>query len=68
MIDTYTVENESIIEVLNDIQGFKESMELFMLKYPKYSYNIDIKHDKDYNTWMAKINIQKNEQETNSIA
>ena len=57
----YTVEDTSMTKILEEIDNFKTDMELFMKKFPNYSYSISIKENSIYNTWKADIKVKKNE-------
>lgn len=68
MTKEFISEKETIIEALDDIQGFLNKMEMFMEKYPSYEY--DIKIDRISNTrsnknWVVQLKVIKDEKPEN---
>jgi len=65
MNNTYVIEKESIVEVLEDIQSFENMMSTFLENHPQYSYNIDIKESTE-SKWTVELNIKKDEEPQNN--
>jgi len=67
MILNYRIEEEDLTTALEEIDKFKEKMELFIIKYPKYNYVLNL--DRDLNLspkWIIDLKIKKDEHENNN--
>lgn len=53
------------MDALSDIEKFTASMDKFIVKYPLYSYVVDITEDNTNapDKWIVSVIINKNEQE-----
>ena len=61
-------EKETIIEALDDVQGFLGKMEMFMEKYPNYNYDIQIEralNSRNNNKWVVQLKVIKDEEPEN---
>ena len=62
MIDTYIIEKDNIVEVLEDVSKFTQKMDKFKTKHSNYDYSIDIKEDeKQLNNWIVELKVSKDE-------
>lgn len=68
MNNTYIMYSNDIVDVMNQIESFQESMITFLEKFPHYSYDIDIKEleeDKDAK-WRVDIKVTTDEESINN--
>ena len=66
MILQYQIERSSLTEALTEIQEFENKMEVFMEKYPRYTYDIQINEtDSLPPKWKVDLKIEKHEPENN---
>ena len=66
MNNTYIIEKENIVEVLDDIEAFKKTMSKFMNEHEHYSYNIKIIENPNNQKWIVELNVRKDEPEDNN--
>lgn len=66
MNNTYIIEKENIVDVLEDIESFKKTMSKFMNEYENYSYNINIIENPNNQKWIVELNVRKDEPKDNS--
>lgn len=67
MILNYKIEEEDLTTALDEIGKFEEKMELFIEKYPHYSYTFDINRDLNLNpNWIIDLKISTHEHNTNN--
>lgn len=65
MILKYRVERNNLTDALTEIQEFESRMEVFMEKYPSYTYDIQLERVEDSSTWQVDLKIEKHEQKNN---
>lgn len=63
MNNTYTLENQTIKEILDNIDNFMTDINKFNSKFKNYSYSINIKKSED-DLWDAELTINNEKQET----
>lgn len=63
MSNSYRLEREDIMDALADIEKFAARMDVFIEKYPSYSYSIDISEDNVNapDKWIVQVTIEKDE-------
>jgi len=66
MNNTYIIEKENIVEVLDDIEAFKKTMSKFMNDYDHYSYDIKIIENPNNQKWIVELNVRKDEPKDNN--
>lgn len=66
MNNTYIIEKENIVEVLDDIEAFKRTMSKFMDEYEHYSYDIKIIENPNNLKWIVELNVRKDEPKNNN--
>jgi len=60
MDNTYIIEKEDIIDVLEDIEAFEERMKVFIKNHPQYSRSIIIRRNKNKRSnkkWVVELNV-----------
>lgn len=66
MNSNYKMYSDNVVDALNEVEKFKESMEGFIEKYPNYSYTVAIDPEQDpdkTHKWVVNINIKMYEHE-----
>ena len=62
----YTVRRKSLMQALDEIQAFETKMDVFIEKYPHYSYNLEIEKETTADPhWVVDLKISRDERETN---
>jgi hypothetical protein len=62
--NTYLIKEKNLKKALDQVDNFKTKMEMFLLKYPNYIYNV--KFNKELDKWLFKLNIQTKNEQTNT--
>ena len=65
MNNTYIIEKDNIVDVLDDIEAFKKTMSKFMDEYSNYSYDIKIIENPNNQKWIVELNVRKDELKDN---
>lgn len=66
MIYNYRSKKKSLMLALTEIQAFEEKMDVFIGKYPHYSYDLKISKEKTKKPlWIVDLKITRNEQKNN---
>jgi len=60
----YTIVKNSLKEALDYIDMFESKMSIFIEKYPKYTYNLNINKN-DGDEWVLNIRIRNNDKQSN---
>jgi len=58
----YSVERNTVMELLNDLDEFETKMLSFIDKYPTYKYTVNIKQEG--NIWVGEVKIEKDGKNT----
>ena len=69
MITNYNIVKDNIVEALEDIDNFETKMKDFLIKYPSYHYNLDLKEKiiEDELKWVVELIILKDEHDNTEI-
>ena len=62
MDNIYTIEETDLKIALDQVDNFKDKMEMFSSKHLNYSYNV--KFNKELDKWLFKLNIKYEQEDT----
>lgn len=66
MSEHYIISDESLIDLLDALDGFQDKMDKLVEEYPMYKYTMQVKKD-DYHGWKATIKVDKDEEDKQEI-
>lgn len=64
MNNTYLIKEKDLKTALDQIDSFQSKIELFLEKYSKYTYSVNINKEND--EWLIKLNIKTKDEQTNT--